>query len=302
MKQLEEIQTFLDNHLDSRCKNLVEIFGGKHSQAFSYIYNGNKYVLRINISDRGFKKDKFAYDHFNNNLLLIPWVLEIGKFEEGTYFCISIFVNGESARTQFKKGDFTSFSLQFEILEKITEISTEFIPSGFGEWEPGGTAPWDSFEKFVTNLYQTKNIHNWNEISIMPYYEQTFVTYLTEKIEEFLPTMLGERKLVHGDFGNDNFFIQDNTCSGLIDWDKSLIGNHFLDVGRIVLYCPNRLQSSQAALAFYGSREHLNYKQKILFGVYFTMLHNYAIAVKSGMKDSCESSRSRIQEIESVFI
>lgn len=301
MKKPDEVQYFLENNLHAQIKDLVEIFGGKHSQAFSYISENNKYVIRLNVSDRGFKKDKFAYDHFKDDSLPIPQVLDIGMFEEGIYFCISRFVDGESARTQFKRNNFSSFPLQFEFLERIAAVPINSTLKGYGDWEPDGEAGHRSFEDFIRNLYQTNTIHDWDRISLMPYYERSFVDYLIGKIEELLPVLSDERALVHGDFGNDNFFIQNNRCSGLIDWDKSLVGNHFLDVGRIVLYCPDRSQSSQAALSFYEDKEYANYKQKILFGVYFTMLHNYAIAVKSGMKDSCESSRGRIQEIERAF-
>lgn len=85
--------------------------------------------------------------------------------------------------------------------------------------------------------------------------------------------MLAKKVLVHGDFGNDNFFIQD----GVIDWEKSFVGNHFVDVGRIVLYCPHRMKSSLVALDFY--KYDGNFKDKILFGVYYTMCTNYGAAV-----------------------
>lgn len=38
-----------------------------------------------------------------------------------------------------------------------------------------------------------------------------------------------------------------------------------------------------------------------LSGVYYTMLNNYAIAVKNSMESSCKSSGARIEEIERII-
>jgi hypothetical protein len=74
------------------------------------------------------------------------------------------------------------------------------------------------------------------------------------------------------------------------------------DVSRVVLYCPNRDASSKAALNYYQNLSHENYKERILLGVYFTMLINYGYAAKAGMTKSLESSPSRIKEIEKYFL
>jgi len=78
----------------------------------------------------------------------------------------------------------------------------------------------------------------------------------------------------------------------------SVRGNRYVIRINIVLYGPDRRESSRSALAFYEDKGYENYKEKILFGVYYTMLHNYAIAVKMGMEASCQSSSSRVRELE----
>jgi len=234
--------------------------------------------------------------------LYIPAVHENGKFEPGLFFCTSDFVEGQTARMQYKKNNYDSFPLQFDILEKVSKISLPENFDGYGEWSVSGKSSFASFEDFVKNVYQTNNIFNWEQLQEKPLYDEKFTKYLISKIEEYLPLMNDEKVLVHGDFGNDNFFInEEGECSGLIDWNRSMIGNHFLDVGRIVLYCPDKKVSSQAALDFYKDKEHKECRKKILFGVYYTMLNNYAGAVREDMRASCESSAGRIKKIESFF-
>ena len=97
--------------------------------------------------------------------------------------------------------------------------------------------------------------------------------------------------------GNDNIFILDGKATGIIDWERLRIADHFLDVGRVVLFCPNRKETVGAALMFYeGKYEH--YKERIMLGVYVAMLRNYGSALKDANEASCKSTLSRIQEVE----
>lgn len=298
--QQDTVQQFVNAYYGGNVGIITELFGGKHSQAFSFEYNNNKYVIRTNISDRGFKKDAYINIACRNTNIPLSRVYEIGLLEEGVHFCISDFIQGETARTQFKNNDFSSFPAQFEIIERIAKLSVNHF-NGYGEWEPNGVAIWGSFTDFLCDMYTSDHIHDWTTLRLMPYYEQEFVEYLQRKIDSLLPFMDKEYVLTHGDFGNDNFFMRGNTCSGVIDWNKSFLGNHFLDVGRVVLYCPDRQKSSEAALEFYAKEAYTHYKEQILCGSYFTMLNNYAIAVKNGMESSCKSSRMRIEEVERFF-
>jgi aminoglycoside phosphotransferase (APT) family kinase protein len=125
---------------------------------------------------------------------------------------------------------------------------------------------------------------------------------LKQKITQLIPFSDNVRELRHGDFGNDNVLIENNKIQGIIDWHKASYDDHLFDVSRVVLYCPNRHASSKAALDYYQNLSHENYKERILLGVYFTMLINYGFAAKAGMSKSLKSSPERIKEIEEYFL
>ena len=42
----------------------------------------------------GFKKDKYAYEHFRSDRVPIPEVVETGNFDGTHYFCISVKADG----------------------------------------------------------------------------------------------------------------------------------------------------------------------------------------------------------------
>lgn len=76
------------------------------------------------------------------------------------------------------------------------------------------------------------------------------------------------------------------------------IGDHFLDVGRVLLFCPNRKATASAAIEFYKDKNIKNWKERIAMGIYHIVLTNYAYAALGGNVTSCKSSESRLKELE----
>ena len=69
----------------TKLENLVE---GEDSQAAYFESDHRRYVLRINKSDYGFKKDVYAYDHFASARIPIAPIVQLGEDAEYAY-CIN---------------------------------------------------------------------------------------------------------------------------------------------------------------------------------------------------------------------
>lgn len=65
-----EVQKFLNEHHNKTVIELTYLTGGKHSEAFSYTVDSKNYVARFNEKDRGFLKDRYAYEHFSKDIFL----------------------------------------------------------------------------------------------------------------------------------------------------------------------------------------------------------------------------------------
>jgi hygromycin-B 4-O-kinase len=296
-----EVQKFLNEHHNKTVIELTYLTGGKHSEAFSYTVDSKNYVVRFNEKDRGFLKDRYAYEHFSKDILPIPQVYDIGKYKDGVYYCISEKVIGETVRAQYNAEDFSSLFVQFEMIEKIKEVRIDKENAGFGEWDNGEAFKFSTLSEYIRSVYESKDMIEWENIKLLPYFEQDFVNYLIEKVEHYLPYSNDVHELVHGDFGGENLFVYNSNVSGIIDWDRSLFGDHFLDVGRVVLFCPNREATVTSALDYYKDKEYEHYKERIALGVYYAMLRNYGVAVQMGNKASCDSSRQRIKQCEDLI-
>ncbi len=291
---LEEASKFLSGYYPDGVANTKELSGGKHSNAFSYEYNGQGFIVRFSLENKGFLKDKYAFEHFGDQIS-IPKVMDMGIYEE-LYYCISDKISGETVREQYTKEDFSSLPLLYDAVEKISKIKS--IGNGYGYLDLNGNAPYQSSLEYIRSVYDSKDLFDWNEIHKIPFVEKNFTDHVTKRMEHFAQFTTEQRELLHGDFGADNVFVKDNIVSGVIDWEKLRCGDHFLDVGRVLLFCPNRKATTSAAMEFYKDKNIQNWKERAAMGVYHVVLTNYAYAALGGNEASCKSSRARLREIE----
>lgn len=297
----EAVIDFLERFHEDSVTDLYFISGGKHSEAFSYVTQENIYIIRFNKSNRGFLKDLYAYEHFSNGEILIPKIYDIGNYSDDIFYCISEKIEGETPKEMYKRNDFTSLYIQFEEIEKIKNLEIPKEYSGFGEFEINTDTKFVSFKEYLENIYNSNDIIDWEKVKLIPFFNQEFFEYLVKKINELTEYSDNVRNVAHGDFGNDNLFIKDEKISGIIDWERSRIGDHFLDVGRVVLFCPNREATVRAVLDFYKDKNHKHYKERIALGVYVAMLRNYGIALSEGKEGPCRNYPNTIKQFEELM-
>lgn len=298
---VEAVHLFLKGFVKGDVNDLYLLPGGKHCEAFSYTHDRVTYVIRFNTSNRGFLKDLYAYDHFADDDGVIPKIYEVGKYNESIFYCISEKIEGETPKEQYKRGDFSSLVIQFEMIECIAALDIPEEYTGFDEFEIGKETRFATFADYLKSMYISNDIVDWNKLRLLSYFDQEFLQYLISKIEELVVYSGNAREVTHGDFGNDNLFMVDGKISGVIDWERARVGDHFLDVGRVVLFCPDRDVTVKEALVFYKNEKHEHYKERIALGVYVAMLRNYGIALSEGKEVSCRNYPKTIKHFEEVF-
>ena len=291
---IDEAFKFLRGYYPTGVGHVKELNGGKHSKAFSYEYGEQSFIVRFSTENRGFLKDKYAFEHFGNQIR-IPQVVNIGVYKD-IHYCITQKIQGETVRDQYKKDNFNSLSLLYDTVEKISKVT--IVGTGYGYLDLNGNAPYQSSLEYIRSVYGSTDLFDWTEIHRLPFVEKDFTNYVAKKMEHFAQFTTEQRELLHGDFGADNVFVKDNVVSGVIDWEKMRYGDHFLDVGRVLLFCPNRQATTHAAIEFYKDKNIKNWKERAVMGVYHVVLTNYAYAALGGNEASCRSSKTRLGEIE----
>jgi hygromycin-B 4-O-kinase len=292
---IEETAKFLAEYYLREVSNVEGLEGGKHSKAFSYTHDGHDFIIRFNVENRGFLKDKFAFLHFGDKIP-IPKIIDLNTYEENMYFCITEKATGETARDQYKREDFSFIPLLYDAIENIAKIGAP--GTGYGYLDLDSKASYASSAEYMRSLYHTKDLFDWDLIFKISFVDKKFTDYVAERMEYFSQYTTEQRELLHGDFGADNVFAKDGAVSAIIDWEKMRCGDHFLDVGRVLLFCPNREATTRAAVDFYKAKDIKNWKERAAMGIYHVVLTNYTYAALAGNEASCKSSEMRLKELE----
>jgi hygromycin-B 4-O-kinase len=122
------VQEFLIEHFNPASIQVEPIIGGESSQAFIFRVGSEEYVIRVSMSDEGFKKDAYAFKHFSAAHLPIPRVIEMGTLC-GMFFAISEKVPGEWVQNLSKDEYVTVLP---DLLEKLASVHAADISGTVG--------------------------------------------------------------------------------------------------------------------------------------------------------------------------
>ncbi len=187
---------------------------------------GTKFVRFNKHTDSGFRRDKFAYEHFSGPYVPIPRIEEINILPNGLYYAVSEFVPGITADklTSDDLGD-TLPSL-IRTMEAIHQI--EPVGSGFGSIQSDGNGNANSWHEALD-----RSLDGSSDVILgsLPMFERDVAERFKSKMKdyyEYCPKDI--RKLIHKDFGFNNTIAEGGQITGVIDWDTMAYGDPLYDV------------------------------------------------------------------------
>ncbi|MDB5184123.1 MAG: aminoglycoside phosphotransferase family protein [Candidatus Saccharibacteria bacterium] len=190
-------------------------------------------VVRFNKeTDYGFKKDKFAAEHFASPRVPIPRVMDVGKWEYADYYAVSELVPGKI----FK--DFSSeevVALTPVVVETLGALhETTHSQTGFGWWNPDGNGKHQSWRDTLIVL---RDLGVNPELKSKSLFEPKVMEQIMAASSQLLPYCPEERRPIHGDPGH-NILIDNGQVTGVIDWTQSMYGDPLFDVAKLDLHFP----------------------------------------------------------------
>lgn len=192
------------------------------SQVYSYTFNGLDYIIRINPNIEGFKKDEYAYKHFNSDIVPIPKVVEYGKFNDTHYYCISEKVKGityEDSPEDVINKLLPDITLIKQTINKIDISNT----TGYGTFDSEtGNAPYNSWYEYISKVLNK----NWEFVKSLDFMDGELINQALNTFSNLLEYIPETRCLLHGDFGNNNIMVEDGKrFNAVIDWDEAGYGD-----------------------------------------------------------------------------
>lgn len=225
---LKEIRMILSGKFTNNYNELNYIKGGEHSKVFSFCVGKEQYIIRVNKELKPFQKDFYAFTHFSKYGIPIPKIVNIDKWNNDLYFCISCKANGHILDNLSKKQFHSIFLNLLIILDKIHNIPIKKYQK-YGEWNNTGKANSISWKKYILSI----NKDNYYQIDKMIKYsflEKEVFETIYEVVNRLIQFCPEEQTLVHDDFGFNNVLAKGLKITGVIDWAKSKYGDHIYDL------------------------------------------------------------------------
>lgn len=281
---------FLKNYYKKDVSNLTPLVGGEASQAFGYNVNGQDLVIRINKHfDRGFKKEKYAYNNFKSLEIPIPKILDIGQLEDGQYFVISEKVDGELFKNLNDEEFDKNLPSLFSTLESIHSIDVS-DKIGYGKFDIEGIGQDKSWKEYLLKVDEHA-IHMFDNSML----EKDVWDKIYKRFTELISFCPEEKYLVHGDYNFGNLFSKNEKIAGVIDWESSTYGDFLYDVARLQFFTKD-FDYEKAYLDFCNKigKNIENFKERILCYQLRIGLSSLSFYAYSKQKDKYESCKNKL--------
>lgn len=224
-----EAQRFLERRLDIPVKAITAIDGGEVALAFDVTTDSSQMIFRLGPNQKNFIKDGKAHELYNSDMIPIPALHQTGTFNDRLFYALSEKAPGIRMD---RLDEAAAARLRPSILATLEAIHLSRLPeeNGFGRWAAAQplTASWK------------ERLLNGNPKSDLPnggsFEDQSSIHRYWERCRSLCELMPEIRCLVHGDFGGNNAFVQNDRISGVIDWAESLYGDPLYDVAWLTFW------------------------------------------------------------------
>lgn len=218
------VLSFIRENFATRITDLSRIEGGEGSQAFSFLSEKGAFVVRVHTNDRGFQKDKYAYEHFNSTEVPIPMTELIDRFNDSLVVSISRLVPGFTL-DKFAEEEWVLPQL-FKTMDYVHAVDIS-KSVGFGEWSEHGDAPRRSWREYLEHFEE--NFQKLDVEKLGLYLSREVIDTVLASFSTLVVYCPEIRCLVHGDMEFDNVLGENGHVTGVIDWDLSKYGDFLYD-------------------------------------------------------------------------
>ncbi|MEI6532385.1 MAG: aminoglycoside phosphotransferase family protein [Candidatus Roizmanbacteria bacterium] len=238
----------LHEQFGSQVSELSLLSGGNWSQAYTFVHNNKKYVLRWCNSSETFEKDESAYS-FNSEAMPVPRIIYKGKKYE-TNFAVSDFAEGKffDNLTSIEIG--SALPALFKLFDSLRTADLS-KSTGYGGWNRNNTGAYKTWKEYLLDVKSDneKNlVHSWYQDLANSALGTKNFDEIYSKLALLVDQCPEVRELIHSDLLNYNLLVSNSKISAVIDWQCSLYGDSLYDIAWFTFYAPWHPQFESAQL------------------------------------------------------
>jgi hygromycin-B 4-O-kinase len=230
---------FLQETFNQDVAQLTLLSGGDWSQAYSFVHQHKKYVLRWCHSSETFEKDTVA-SSLSCEAMPVPKIIASGvKFD--THFAISEFAQGKFIDTLNADELTKILPALFNLFDALRTANLS-NSSGYGGWDKNGIGIQNSWKKYLLGVKGDDDKERFTSGWYANLAKSTVGTQGFDQLYSQFETLVEKcpevRQLIHSDLLHNNLLVSDTKISGVIDWQCSLYGDALYDVAWFIYYEP----------------------------------------------------------------
>lgn len=246
------VEALLKNIEYAKPNSLMSLTEGHTSQAFAFeAEDGKKFVLRIAESQVAFAADKYAADVFGQ-VLLVPPVIDIGTFDDNSFYCITEMVDGKTSNTI---SDAELAEALPAIWQSLAGIYTYDISTthGYGPVDPAtGNARFSTWHARLEEGIESGGVQSFRQHATNIGLDTELVDKFYDQFRSHLTFASETRRLLHGDPAFDNMLVDGEKVTAIIDWEQMEYGDWVSDCSRLDFWWPGRYGNIRSFADEYG--------------------------------------------------
>ncbi|HWF75704.1 MAG TPA: aminoglycoside phosphotransferase family protein [Caulobacteraceae bacterium] len=216
---------------------------GLVSQVYAFRCDGEAFVARIGPDRAGYEKDAFVARTFARPALPVPEVIAVEPLDD-----LALCISRRAAGVRLHDTSLADVErLAPALLAVLDEIGRTNVANltGFGAFDAAGRGACASWRDHLLRFHAGADA--W--LTRLPSADAAATARALAAIERLAPTSDPPRGLVHGDLGGANLIVDGVQVTGVIDWDRALIGDPAYDAANLCFWNEARLAPVRAALA-----------------------------------------------------
>jgi hygromycin-B 4-O-kinase len=229
---------FLQENYGQRVVDVEPLGAGGWSEAYSFVHDGVKFVIRWSHVADNFERDAYAV-RYRRDGLPIPSITASGRMDH-TFYAISPFIDGtvlEALPLPELEQTLPAILKLFRALRSV-DLSAA---TGFGFWNGQGHGSHKSWSAFLLddkNASAGSLIHGWRAKLEASPMGMTAYDQLWQSLVSLVKQCPEERSLVHSDLLNRNVLAASGQIAAVLDWGSSFYGDSLYDVAWFTFYEP----------------------------------------------------------------
>lgn len=290
----EQVHAFLIARY-SKISDIRHLADGWWSQAFSFVCEEGRQVLRISAYQEDFLKDRFAFIHFNSSAVPVPAFKETSKLNEQLYYCFTAFCDGmPSDRLMDGLDAATAVSVAPLLLQPLLHVHNIDV-SGYKGWgltNGAGEGGWNSWPAYLHAMFSRKENISWQQLAHTSWLDGDLFQRLMNRMQALFTFLPKQKQLLHGDYGYDNLLTDaKGHVLAVLDWGEMRLGDALYDL--LHLNEPWRAENDKVQYlpiwkALWENQGHtlLHFEQRLeCYRIHYTLFHLYMHIVRGEQQE-----------------